>query len=359
MRNIHHLQRHRLWHWPVLVLVRYYVVRDTTPVEDAAMLTAIVGLSYLSWRYVETPFRQRTVSARRLVVVCAVAAGLLAAFAAATLAARGFPARLNANAGRVNAAVGTNYRCPIGDYLAFGASRGCVLALPSRSPDDADVVLLGNSHAQMFAPLVASILADHGLHGLLVPANGCLPWTATNIDVPCQATAAINLAAVLRLKARVVIVAFSWAELEGPLVDGAGRALPPSTVAARIIPLDTTIAALRRAGKRVIVVGPTAAPGWDVASMVSRDLAFGHPVERPLFTAKPTFDAQFGAAITAFDHRPDVGFIRPDVIQCRSGRCDYVIDGDALFADDNHLAAAATARFRPVFEPRIVAAAAR
>jgi hypothetical protein len=192
-----------------------------------------------------------------------------------------------------------------------------------------------------------------------VPANGCLPWTATNIDVPCQATAATNLAAVVALpRARLVIVAFNWSELSGDLVDRSGHAVALGPIAGRVAPLDATIAALRAAGKNVIVVGPIAVPGWDVASILSRELAFGRLVDQPLASSAASFNAVYGPVLAVLGKRRDIAIIRPDRIQCRAARCDYIRDGISLFADDNHLASASTGIFRPAFEPAIVAAAA-
>jgi hypothetical protein len=61
------------------------------------------------------------------------------------------------------------------------------------------------------------------------------------------------------------------------------------------------------------------------------------------------FDEQYGAVIAHFSGREDVIFVRPDLIQCDAANCHYVIDGHALFSDENHMAAAAVQRFRGIF----------
>jgi hypothetical protein len=60
-----------------------------------------------------------------------------------------------------------------------------------------------------------------------------------------------------------------------------------------------------------------------------------------------------GDIIAHYASRDDMIFIRPDRIQCQMGRCEYFRDGEALFADDNHIAIAALPLFRPVFEPAL------
>jgi hypothetical protein len=336
-----------LWHWPVIVLLKYYLVRDLGAWDICVAVVLMTGCAILSWRYVERPFRSSTmpiVTVRYAALggsITAVAIGVM------IIAARGLPARLNPAAARINAAVGTNYRCAVSDYIYLSQSRACVLELPSRDPKDADVVLLGNSHAQMYAPVIEDILRGLSLHGLLVPANGCLPTYHVNINPACLELADRNIEAVVSLqRARVVIIGTTWGDRIAD-VDGTAHTKP---IDALVTGLDRTIDRLLSAGKNVLLIGPIPTPNWDVASIASRDLAFGRPVERPLFESQQQFLRQYSGAIAHFEARHDIAFVRPDGALCTQGRCDYIMDGRALYADDNHLAAAELIRFRPEFD---------
>jgi peptidoglycan/LPS O-acetylase OafA/YrhL len=346
-----------LWHWPVIVFTQYWLVRAPTTLELVAETVVMFVLAFLSWRFVERPFRGRSMPVRRVVQWSAVGVFVLGGAAAALIFSSGLPGRLSPAAARINAAAGTNYQCPFGSTIAFGASRACKFALPSGDPERADAVLLGNSHAQMYAPLVSDILIAHGKQGLLVAANGCLPMTETNISADCAAIAEANIAAVERLEhARVVILGLTWGTNEtGTLVDRTGRISAvqgPAGVAAGLV---STVARLRRANKTVIVIGPLATPDWDVASILSRSLAFGRPISMPLFTSEAQFDDDYAVV---FQSLKGVALIRPDQIQCQAGRCDYLLDGRSLFADDNHLAKAELYRMHAIFEPVIASAIA-
>ena len=46
-----------LWHWPLLVLPIMFLERALTGVEIVASVAAAIGVSWLSWRFVEQPFR--------------------------------------------------------------------------------------------------------------------------------------------------------------------------------------------------------------------------------------------------------------------------------------------------------------
>lgn len=73
-----------LWHWPIIVFTRYYLVEIGLP-EMILMVLASVVVAAASWRYIEAPFRQRRdgLSQTRLF---AVAGGLLATLAVAGVA---------------------------------------------------------------------------------------------------------------------------------------------------------------------------------------------------------------------------------------------------------------------------------
>lgn len=336
-----------LWHWPVIVLLKYYLVRDLSPAEIGGAVALMTGCAILSWRYVERPFR--SLSMPIVTVRYAALGGSITAIALGVLiiAAQGFPGRLNPAAARINAAVGTNYRCAVSDYVYLAQSRACVLDLPSRDPRDADVVLLGNSHAQMYAPVFRDILTGLSLHGLLVPANGCLPTYQVNISPACRELADRNIDAVVGLpRAHVIVIGTTW----GDRINGADGTAPANPVEAVVAGLDRTVDRLLSAGKKVVLIGPIPTPNWDVASIASRDLAFGRPVGRPLFTSQQQFLQQYSAAIAHFELRHDIEFVRPDTVLCTEGSCNYIVEGRALYADDNHLAAAELARFRPAFD---------
>jgi hypothetical protein len=259
----------------------------------------------------------------------------------------------------INQAVDTNYRCAISDYLAFGRSRSCGMNLPSRQPADADVVLLGNSHAQMYTPVWTSIIADRGQAGLLVPANGCLPTVKANISRECMEIARDNLTEISKLaRAKTVIVGLNWEHRQGVLIDSSGHTLDDNDNRAIISALDDLIDRLHRVGKQVVLIGPIAEPGWNIASTLSRQLAFGRELNRPTFLPTSDFKQRLGPAIQHFDSRGDIGFARPDKVQCPDERCYFVLDGRSLFSDGNHIASAELQRFRAVFQaalPAIVA----
>jgi peptidoglycan/LPS O-acetylase OafA/YrhL len=338
-----------LWHWPILVFGQYYLVHSYSAAEIIAAVTLLTACATLSWRFIERPFRNKMMPIQTSRYVAAAGVAALATAAVLLTWSDGLPGRLSKDAARINEAVGTNYHCSISDTLSLGLSRACRMNLPSGNPADADVLMLGNSHAMMYAPLWASILAERGQTGLLIPVPGCLPTTQANVSLECNRIAQRVLAEVVTLgRARTVILGFTW--YDDTLLDANGGQVDNSNNQALVSALDDLIEQLQRAGKHVVLIGPIAIPGWDVASVVSRQLAFGRIPDRPLFKPASDFAQRFGPVIRHFEARGDIDFARPDLVQCSNEHCNYLLDGRSLFADETHLAAGELWRFRAVFE---------
>ena len=339
-----------LWHWPIIVFGQYFLVRDFQPTEAACAVVLMVALASASWWLVERPFRDKAIPISRVRWVAVLGILVLGGAGVTAVAMKGLPARLNKQTAMINAAVDTNYRCPMSDILPFGASRACMMNLPSRDPRDADVVLLGNSHAQMYAPLWKSILRERRETGLLVPINGCLPTVISNIP-GCAGVAGHNLHAVLALPhVKTVVLGLTWGYPVAGLQSTDGGALDNRNDMALSSGLDDLIDRLMRGGKHVVLIGPISEPGYEIASELSRRLAFGRASTRPVDGSKVEFLREFGPIIAHFSSRKDIGFARVDEVQCAADRCQYVMEGQSLFSDGNHVAAAALPLFRSTFE---------
>jgi peptidoglycan/LPS O-acetylase OafA/YrhL len=343
-----------LWHWPILLFTRYYLARpDLSLVEMAIAMALMFALAGCSWRFIERPFRNRTMPIGKVLIWVGSGCLVVALTSAATLVCNGFPSRFNADVSRINAAVRSEYHCRTNEFVAFGRSRGCLMSVPSGDPNDATVALVGNSHAQMYAPLVTEILRQNNRGGILIPLDSCLPVPDFNESATCMKLASKNLEAVKSLpRIQVVILAMNF-ELSPPMYMPSGRVPDGSRRALFTASLDRVIQDLEQHGKTVVLVGPISSPGWESASIVARQLGFGHKVTESLFLPESTFMAAQGDTIAHYASRDDIVFIRPDRIQCQQGRCDYFRDGASLFADSSHIAKGALPLFRPVFEPAL------
>jgi peptidoglycan/LPS O-acetylase OafA/YrhL len=83
-----------LWHQPVFAFARWRSVGELEPLMAVLLIMGCFVLAYLSWKFVEQPFRNRSVVAsRKFWPLCGLAAVGLVAMGALTHWANGFPNR--------------------------------------------------------------------------------------------------------------------------------------------------------------------------------------------------------------------------------------------------------------------------
>ncbi len=130
-----------LWHQPLFALARVARSIPPTPVEYALMIVASIGLAYLTWRFVEAPFRDRRKIGVRMLIAMLLPVGL-ALIVAGGLIHRGggFPQRFDVAPGAE----------PAGSYKPYNMSvhKLAAPAFSGRTP--LRMLVIGNSTARDF-----------------------------------------------------------------------------------------------------------------------------------------------------------------------------------------------------------------
>lgn len=339
-----------LWHWPIIVLASYWLIRDLSLSESLVALLVMIALSSLTYHFVEGPTRRSSFPIRRIAYGSSAAAVLLSATAVFVLVKEGLPSRLSAEAARLNAAIGTNFRCPLSERGTIGSVGLCKLYLPSDEPRDAELVIYGNSHAQMYAPVFRDLAEERGEPVALFAMNACLPTTSVNISRACIAQAERTITAIEDLPhASRVVIAFNWEIEERDLVDAQGTALEDreTALAEGLIGL---VDRFEQAGLVPVVVGPIPVPGYEMASELSRAVAFGREARASAERDLADFLEDHLRVTDPLRARLGPRLVDVHPVLCTQGICRLVQDGQAIFADSNHLAAAELWRFRPALE---------
>jgi hypothetical protein len=180
-----------LYHWIVAVFMNYYYVVPLPLWMSLFGIFLSFLTGFLSFKYIETPFRKKLnlKYTLTLVLVCSILSlSIIAIILARTTNQKDIASDWASSSA-------TNYRCPITSYYQFGFSRACLLSNGAKSKDV--VVVMGNSHAQMYGPLFEKVGSELDIKIILVPLNGCLPTTTVNINNNCIKAAKVNLDSVL------------------------------------------------------------------------------------------------------------------------------------------------------------------
>ncbi|WP_325232104.1 acyltransferase family protein [Sphingobium sp.] len=317
-----------LWHWPLIVFTEYATDLPLEGWTRVAVVAAAFLAAFLSWRFVERPFRDpRRVSARAIFTLTAAATVLLCALSLALIAAGPWPSRfapavLAQIAGRQDISPARE-RCH--DNFVRGAAP-CILG--ADAPPDA--LLWGDSHGVELAYALAERARREGRSLIQRTASSCPPvldHEAT--DARC---AAANRAAFAAIRAdprirRVYLAAF-W---------GNGDFDNPAFVAR----LDRTIAALRAEGRDVTIIGPVPPQPFDVPRRLAH-LARTGATQGATGVARATVEAHTRRLRTLFAawQARGVAYIDPIAALCSPSRCAIERDGRPLYFDTHHLSVA-------------------
>lgn len=206
-----------LWHQPLFALARYLSLSgDLDPWLAAILCAATLMLATLSWRYVETPFRDaRVVSTRRL-AWSAIAATVAVAIPWAILGFGGVGARRTPVATNLagQAVVSVFGDCTVTSVLKI-LGVGCLLDPSSAAPPA--FLVVGDSHAGSLLPAFAKISKETGVQGRLLDLSACSPLVEVT-EVPtstpdCLRTRerALQMVADEQLGAVFLVSRFSFA----------------------------------------------------------------------------------------------------------------------------------------------------
>ena len=134
-----------LWHQPLFAFARVLSFEEPSIIVFLGLVPLTVLLSYLSWRFVEQPFRRRsTVSTPRLVAACTTATIGLSALGLSLHFGQGYPGRVFSTDREIAAGMHIDYNHRISRYNATEFD----------STDNDRVLIIGNSQARDFANIL-------------------------------------------------------------------------------------------------------------------------------------------------------------------------------------------------------------
>ena len=319
-----------LYHWPIVVFLLYYFI-DRPP-----FFISIIGifislmLGYLSYKYIETPFRRRFTLTHSilLILVCSLVSLSAIKFANQN--------KSESFIEKWSAAIGSNYRCPTSSIYLYGvSSRACVIenGLNSKST----IAIYGNSHAQMYVPLFAKAIKTKGYKGILIPMNVCLPTVRINTSNECLNLASKNLKLLLDDKnVKHVFLSMTW--YHENYTNTSGDLFETDELVKAIIDL---VESLKNSGKSVSVMSPIAIPKFPIASELTRKFKFNHlslmDIKEKTYIDRKIFDAKFDSINNELKNYLGDNYVEVFEDLCDLNYCYFAKDKIMYFADSNHL----------------------
>lgn len=346
-----------LWHWPLIVFVRYRDGMEPLPPGAAWLLLVVaVVLAAASYRWIETPMRQRkpqghpNASRSRVFAAAAVACLLLAGSALAVRLEGGWQARftpavvaLDSERSPVIPFVGCQQRLP------FSTVQNCVAGDPQ---SHRRILLWGDSYAMAWAPAFDALGKQHGFAVDLALLSSCPPLVgiAVSSSSSCQAfneKIASALSAHAAGNPATVVLIGSW----GPYLDPNGGiqldglSAEQAKAAAFVSGLHKSISTIVASGARAVVIGPTPGAPSDIPYRLAAAGAFGLPAPKGKAVAdSKAYDARFWNIADAYGPLDAIAFVDPRPWFMAAGRYRYATeDGQLLYRDGGHLSMAGAA----------------
>jgi len=341
-----------LWHWPVLVFANYGA-EDYLPI--GARVLAVLGsllLAVISWRWVETPFRKRSIGAHRPTLFALAATASACLLVAGWLIHRqeGLEQRWPVTALRYFAA--RQDREARRDVDLAAAIRGNLTALGSTRVDaPLELLVWGDSHARAVLPVLDAICTDFKIRGTAATHAATVPLLGFKNTKPFSLgddSAAYNQAIVNYVRTKrvknILIVARWSAYLPSSQSDQSEAEFREA--------LGRTIRELRATGARIFVMKEVPGHRFDVPRTLaiavarSRDLnLIGMPTEDHLARTRlenAVLDELSANSVVVLDPVP--------LLADQNGLCRVEREGHALYADRHHLTTYGAMQLRPLFD---------
>lgn len=372
-----------LWHQPLFAFTR--LASPYTPAPGTMLFLSVLslGLAYLSWRFVEQPFRKRGVpvlSDRRNVFAMAAVAGVALMIAGSMGHVRnGFPERFDPGLDAILA---------IPDEWLQKRAACHFEGVPKPHPVEAcivradhpgiDVALIGDSHSLAISEQVQAELRARGLTSYAVSYTGCIGLPGFyRVDQDASHQCARHNREMLDfirdrgigtvvLTSRFPLYLYgtrfdngegglepgdpTWIDLVSHRDEKAGRTDPERQ--ARVLDAYRTGITALLEEVNVVLVYPIPEAGWNVIRFAVRDTIAGKGGQLEISTDIAAYRDRNAEVVELFDalEHPHLRKVDPARILCDtflSDRCVNALGNTVFYRDEDHLSYAGAAVIAP------------
>ncbi len=363
-----------LWHWPLFVFAEYQYGARLPVAYSLGLIALAVGLSFLTYWFVEQPARRRTPAISRRTVIGA-GLGVMAVVAVLShgvIETRGWPQRLGPEVAAFAQAVqNAKVLPPCRDKDEESASAaGCTLGVKSDAP--AAFLFWGDSHGVALSAEIDNVARAKGLKGDVAVVGGCGPFlieAVTNelyLREKCRMMSK-RVGEMLESGAfRHVVIATRWAYYaEGDAYDaGRGEANRYSTgdvARNRALFEETlrgTVERIVATGRTVTIVGPIPELKGHLPNAMMLALMRGEARDFSLpYAVFAARNAAVLKTLAALDALAGVRVVYPHETLCDGTSCRTNADGKPFYYDDDHLGRFGTKAIEAVLADAIDAGA--
>lgn len=309
------------------------------------LLMASTALAFLSWRYVETPFRKRWICQTRpkIFTFAGVSMGMSLLLGLLVHYQAGFPARISTEA--LSYAKSRNHRAFHNNVTLEQAMSGQFVELGSQATTQPISVLIwGDSHAMAVTPILDDLCHRFFRRGIQATHSSTAPileyvspgfWSLKE-DSPAFNRSVLTF--ISRNRVQKVIIAAAWNRYPASNSFKTG--------------LVSTVRAIQDLGVRVYVLKDVPNPGFDVPRLVAATAMHNGDLEQ-LGLSREQFDISNRDLGQTFEQVAQMGATVLDPSNYflnHKGVYGVVHNGQILYCDEQHLTVEGSRLLLPLFE---------
>lgn len=325
-----------LWHWPAIVFTREIILVDrfSTSAMMAIFLFAFVA-AWLSWRFVEQPFRKTaTMPGKPLLLWTGCGTALVLGICALIWVNKGFPSRFDSETIRLasfaDSEDSANRRCILTERDALSDfPADCLSPVPGKR----GILLLGDSHANMYR---AALNAIPGAHVMEATYAACAPdgaLTPQSAGTPCGRLIRRALGEVQKHKLDLIVISWQLKRFDAERIRAMGREL-------------------QKLGAPILLIGPSPEYSVRVPKLLAAARVRNLPDLPQTYLNRTMLwkgDAQLAPVARGF-----ASYLSPREALCTKQACALAAGGDPLYYDRQHFnASGAQFIFRQMIEGQL------
>jgi len=360
-----------LWHQPLFAFARVRILGTVSTDIYLILIGATFALAYLTWRFIESPFRKKNRFSRRQVFIGGiVGASFFIIFGLVGIFSKGLPGRFSGDAAYY-ASFSDKYR-PVNGEVCY-SNRKNLLFPPQKqciyNPEFyLNIAVWGDSHAGAITEALAQEMVAQKQGLIEVVYIGCPPVVGLKHYTKKDQCNRFNIEALKYLKKstiQTVILSARWPlYLEGKRFNNGEGGVEPGKDEYGL-PIDRdksfvhdiafipevgriyrrTVTELLATGKRVVLVYPIPEAGWNVPDYFTKIYLHNYTLlqNTVVSTSLDAFKLRTKNAYQQLDQlpqHPNLLKIYPEKVFCHTalkGRCILEYNKKPLYYDDDHL----------------------
>lgn len=355
-----------MWHWPLLVITKHLLIRPLDTNEIFLMLAVIGLVSYLSWKYIEQPFRSdNLIKGRkklfRITIMIMCFFFILCLIIKATDG-------LSTSRGHQEDVIWEKWsECSKETAASSFGGRSCLLGDSRKSPS---FMLWSDSHGKALAHGLDLSASKFEVSGKIASANGCSPIMDVRnlLNEECYE---VNHSVFNYIsdhpELKTIVLIGRWArEIDGNsygverkekvvLVDALAnneKNTNESNELVVTIGLKRTVQRLLELNRQVVLVSQVPAVGYNVPSVDFVATKMDKDINAIISPSILDYKKRNAPVVKLFNQLKGKGvkIIEPWQLLCDDTKCRVKNDIGLLYRDDDHLSSIGSKVVSPMFD---------